>query len=297
MMIDFHCHAGTGDGLKGPWDTVARLDDYRRRADAAGIVHTVLLPVFQSDYRRGNREVAALVRRDPQRYSGFAMLHTERDRDRIDVMVAEAVALGLRGLKIHRHDAAIHRPACEAARRHRLPVLYDPAGDVASLSLLGDEFPDVPFVFAHLGSFADDWGAQRQVIDLIARYPNLFADTSGVRRFDILQEAVRRAGAHKLIFGSDGPWTHPALELAKIDLLKLNATARQRITSDNARMLLGLTPGLQPRLLTVATKIAVGPFADIDPYARTVAYSPRRSTVRRNWSARGVTPRRAAASF
>jgi len=221
------------------------------------------------------------------------MLHTERDRDRINSMVAEAVALGLRGLKIHRHDAPIHRPACEAARRHRLPVLYDPGGDVASLSLLGDEFPDVPFVFAHLGSFADDWGAQRHVIDLIARYPNLFADTSGVRRFDILQEALRRAGSHKLIFGSDGPWTHPALELAKVDLLGLRAAARQRITSDNARMLLGLGS----RELAAATNIATGPFANIDPYRRTLVYSPRRSTVRRDWRVRGVTPSRAAASF
>lgn len=293
MIIDFHCHFGTGDGLKGPWDTVARLDDYRRRADAVGISHTVLLPVFQSDYRRGNREVAAMVQQDPARYSGFAMLHMEHDRHRIDAMVDEAVTLGLRGLKIHRHDASIHRAACEAARRHRLPVLYDPGGDVASLSLLGDEFPDVPFVFAHLGSFADDWGAQLRIIELIARYPNLFADTSGVRRFDVLLEAVKRAGPHKLIFGSDGPWTHPALELAKIDLLKLNDTARQRIVADNARMLLGQLP-MWP---TGSAHVVNDAVTNIDLYGRTRSYSTRRSTVRRDWSVRGVTPRRAAASF
>ena len=282
MIIDFHCHAGTGDGLKGPWDTVARLDTYRRRADAAGITHTVLLPVFQSDYRRGNREVAALVRGDPQRYSGFAMVHCERDRDRIADMVAEAVSLGLCGLKIHHHDAPIHRQACDAARRHHLPVLYDPGGDVASLSLLGEEYPDVPFVFAHLGSFSDDWGAQLRVIDLITRFPNLFADTSGVRRFDVLTEAVRRAGPHKLIFGSDGPWTHPGLELAKIDLLGLRASARRQITQNNARMLLGGSN-----------------HAMVDPRDEDSIriHSPSRSAVRRDWRVRGVTPSRAAASF
>jgi hypothetical protein len=108
-----------------------------------------------------------------------------------------------------------------------------------------------------------------------------------------LQEALRRAGSHKLIFGSDGPWTHPALELAKVDLLGLRAAARQRITSDNARMLLGLGS----RELAAVTNIAAGPFANIDPYRRTLAYSPRRSTVRRDWRVRGVTPSRAAASF
>jgi predicted TIM-barrel fold metal-dependent hydrolase len=75
----------------------------------------------------------------------------------------------------------------------------------------------------HLGSFADDWRAHVTVIDALARFPNLYADTSGVRRFGYLVEAVRRAGAKKLIFGSDGPWLHPGLELHKIRLLGLPA--------------------------------------------------------------------------
>ena len=53
------------------------------------------------------------------------------------------------------------------------------------------------------------------------RHPNIHADTSGVRRFDLLEQAVRRAGARKVLFGSDGPWLHPAVELAKVRLLGL----------------------------------------------------------------------------
>jgi hypothetical protein len=37
-----------------------------------------------------------------------------------------------------------------------------------------------------------------------------------VRRFDLLKEAYERAGAHKILFGSDGPWLHPGVELSKI---------------------------------------------------------------------------------
>ena len=37
MIIDSHCHAGTDDGLTGPWDTRAPLDKYVRRAGRAGI--------------------------------------------------------------------------------------------------------------------------------------------------------------------------------------------------------------------------------------------------------------------
>jgi len=240
VIVDFHVHAGQGDGMTGPWDTTAPLTDYARRATEAGIARSVLLPVFQSDYAQGNREVAALVRADPRRWIGFAMVHPERDRARVHRMIEDAVLrLGLRGIKVHRHDARIHRQVCDAAQRWRLPVLYDPGGDTGALSLLAQTHPDVAFVFAHLGSFADDWAAQRQVIDLISRYPNLFADTAGVRRFDLLEEAFRRAGPGKLLFGSDGPWLHPGLELAKIRALRPSAEAFACMAGGNALRLIG----------------------------------------------------------
>ena len=62
LIVDCHCHAGTGDGLTGPWDTRAPLDQYLRRADAAGIDRTVLFAPFHSDYALANREVAGIVR-------------------------------------------------------------------------------------------------------------------------------------------------------------------------------------------------------------------------------------------
>ncbi|WP_254602124.1 amidohydrolase family protein [Cupriavidus taiwanensis] len=239
MIVDFHVHAGQGDGMTGPWDTTAPLADYARRARQAGIAHSVLLPVFQSDYVQGNRDVAALARADPARFTGFAMIHAERDRARTHRMIEEAVLrLGLRGIKVHRHDAPIHRQVCDAARHWRLPVLYDPGGETGALRLLAQTHPEVAFVFAHLGSFADDWAAQRQVVDLIARYPNLFADTSGVRRFDVLEEAFRRAGPGKLLFGSDGPWLHPGLELAKLRALRPTPEAFARMAGGNALRLL-----------------------------------------------------------
>ncbi|MCU1349294.1 MAG: amidohydrolase, partial [Acidobacteria bacterium] len=42
MIIDGHCHAGRGDGLTGPWDTTAPLEEYLQRAAAAGIERTVV---------------------------------------------------------------------------------------------------------------------------------------------------------------------------------------------------------------------------------------------------------------
>ena len=42
MIVDCHCHAGKGDGLTGPWDTAAPLEQHMRRAAQAGIDRTVI---------------------------------------------------------------------------------------------------------------------------------------------------------------------------------------------------------------------------------------------------------------
>jgi hypothetical protein len=234
MIIDAHCHAGPGDGFTGPWDTRASLKKYLRWADEAGIERTVLWAALHTDYRAANREVARIVASNPQRFYGFAFVHAERDRGRIHRMVQGAVErYGFCGIKVHRRDARISREICEVARAFALPVVYDPMGEAAVAELLANEFPNVAFIIPHLSSFADDWEAQLAFITHLARHPNIYTDTSGVRRFDLLEQAVKRAGAEKILFGSDGPWLHPGVELAKIHALNLSPEQNRLILSEN----------------------------------------------------------------
>ena len=228
MVIDAHCHAGHGDGLTGPWDTNASLDRYLPRARAAGIDRTVLLAAFHSDYAVANREVLSIVASDPARFLAFAFVHPQRDAGRVASMVR-----GFDGIKAHGHDGRLTREICEVARAHRMPVLYDVFGDVSIAELAASEYPDVAFVFPHLGSYAGDWKAHRGLIDVLARHPNAHTDTSGVRDFDLLVETVERAGPHKVLFGSDGPQNHPGVELAKVRLLGLAPDARRLVEGGN----------------------------------------------------------------
>src|SRR3954452_10659716 len=245
MIIDCHCHAGVGDGLTGPWDTRADLGDYLARADAAGITHTVLFAAFADDYRAANRAVASIVRRRPDRFTGFAFVHAERDRGRIGDLVREAVQrYGLRGIKAHRHDARITREVCETARRWRLPVLYDCRGELDVVEMIAREYPDVAFVIPHLSTYADVWWTQLAFIDQLARHPNVFTDTSGVRSTDLLGEAVERAGADKVLFGTDGPQLHPGVELAKVRALDLPPEEEDLVLGRN---LLHILPPALPR--------------------------------------------------
>jgi predicted TIM-barrel fold metal-dependent hydrolase len=290
-IIDAHCHAGPGDGFTGPWDTSAPLDRYLTRCEEAGIGRSNLLAAFHSDYAVANEEVGRIMAGRPGRFFGFAFVHADRDQGRIHSMVRRAVVgLGFCGIKAHRLDARISREICDTARRFGLPVLYDPMGEVTTAELLAEEYPDVDFVIPHLGSFADDWSAQHAFCGLLADRPNLYADTSGVRRFDLLEQAVRGAGPHKVLFGSDGPWLHPGLELEKIRLLRLSPADESLVLAGN---FLRLTRAARNRhRRAAATGQHAGP---PDPTPRDGPRDPeRQATGRPAEGRRPLEPPRAA---
>ncbi len=262
MIIDCHCHAGHGDGLTGPWDTSAPLTKYLRRASRAGIERTVLFPAFHSDYMVANNEVSKIVDRDRHRFIGFCFVHPVRDRGRVEKLVRLFVERrGFRGIKVHRHDARISREICEVADAMRVPILYDPMGEVSTIELIAVEYPRVQFIIPHLGSFADDWRAQMACIDQLVKHPNVYTDTSGIRRFDLLEEAVRRAGPQKVLFGSDGPWLHPGVELAKVRLLGLATEDERWILGQNLLRLLSVRTA---QSASIASR-SVAPIGDSPP--------------------------------
>jgi predicted TIM-barrel fold metal-dependent hydrolase len=242
MIIDFHCHAGKGDKMTAPWNTSAPIENYLRRARAAGIDKTVVMSPLHGNYQQANAQVARIVAQYPERLIGFAFVHARRDAGRIFRMVEHAVTKWrFRGIKVHGFEAMPTREACDTALAFSLPVLVDIVSRPEVVDMFAREYPRVNFIIAHLGSFTDNWNAHQQVIYQLARYPNVYADTSGVRQFDYLVQAVRRAGPYKLLFGSDGPWLHPGMELYKIRLLGLPAEQEALVLGGNAVRLLRRT--------------------------------------------------------
>ena len=239
MIVDCHCHAGKGDLMTDPWNTNAPIEVYMRRATTAGINKTIIFSTFHTNYVQANAEVARIVARYPDRLLGFAFVHAVRDAGHIFEMVRHAVMRWrFCGIKVHGHDAMPTREVCEAARALRVPILADVAGQAHVVDMLAPEYPDVNFIIPHLGSFSDDWRAQQRVVDQLVRYVNVYTDTAGVRRFDYIVQAVKRAGPHKVLFGSDGPWLHPSVELHKIRVLHLPAKDEALILGGNALRLL-----------------------------------------------------------
>jgi predicted TIM-barrel fold metal-dependent hydrolase len=243
VIIDAHCHAGTGEGLSHPSNTDADISRYARRARAAGIDRTVVFATLTTDdYRAGNAQVGAIVRKDPRRYIGYVFVNPAYDRGRVRTVVEAAITdWGCRGIKVHWTNGRITREVLEVAERSRLPVLYDPRGDISTVELVLRSYARVPLIIPHLGSFAGDWGSQVAIIDKLKTYPNLFVDSSGVQYFDLLVDVIRKGGPDRLVFGTDGPFLHPAVELEKIKQLRLVPEHFALVTSGTILRLLGPT--------------------------------------------------------
>jgi predicted TIM-barrel fold metal-dependent hydrolase len=239
MIVDSHVHVGTAGVPLGPADPETSFAVWQSRAAAVGIHRAVLMPAPVGAYAAANRAVGGLARRDPGKWLWYVFVNAMADRGRVAAVVAAAHAHGACGIKVHWSDGMATDEVALAAARFRMPVLFDPRGDVQVVARLAARHPSVPWIVPHLSSFADDWRAQKRLIDVLVREPNVFTDTSGVRYYDLLEEAVARAGARKVLYGSDGPYLHPAPELAKVLALGLAPEDRELVLGGNVLRLTG----------------------------------------------------------
>ena len=71
-------------------------------------------------------------------------------------------------------------------------------------------------------------------IDVAARNPNVYLETSGMPMHTKIKEAVERVGPDRVMYGSDAPFHHPAVEIAKVRLSGLKPELVERVLGRNA---------------------------------------------------------------
>jgi uncharacterized protein len=242
MIIDAHCHLiPSQEGINIALGYMAD----------AGVDHTVLVPggmvplLGMADFLRGrqalntrapdNEFVMSVFARNPRQFSGFFHVdpsyHVPEDFD-------EAIGGGFVGFKLSplvnriSYLSAEVKELCEYLVDRDMPVYTHIVmqGD-ASLDALGfllQDFPKLKLILGHMGFAGTDLSAMQ----LAMRFENVFLETS-VGSFISIREAVRRLGARRIIFGSEGPVHHVGAELKKIELLKLPAGDHERVCALN----------------------------------------------------------------
>jgi len=226
------------------------LANLAREMDELGVIRSVLLPIdlpVWSDNAltwlgasRGHR--AALC---------FGSVHPYRSGLR--AAVERQVALGARGIKFHPAVQLVRPDDARAQKLYRLcgefglPVLFH-CGPVDIETRLGRYLsqvrhyeaaiathPDVPFILGHSGALQ-----MPEALAYARKYPNVWLELSsqsldGCRR--ILAEAPRE----RVMFGSDWPFYHQAIGLAKVFIASEgDADLRRDVLWRNAARLFGL---------------------------------------------------------
>jgi len=240
-IVDCHAHAGTSPGLKEPWTTVADPAAILRRAAEAGIDRTIIFPINHDTFEEANREIAAICRRYPGKFIGYAKHDPVNEKGRIrDLLTCEVRELGLRGLKLHVHPGP---EVLDVVAELGIPIIYHP-GRVAQFDAIARDYPTVDLILAHLGSdLSTNWREHVAAIEMAQRYSNVYLDTGAVVLTRYIEQAVRELGPGKIIFGSDEPEVDCRLEIYKVRVLGLPAEQESLILGGNMLRLLAKFKG------------------------------------------------------
>ncbi|MEK7321612.1 MAG: amidohydrolase family protein [Pseudomonadota bacterium] len=167
----------------------------------------------------------------------FANPHRNADhyRQRVSEFSGLELAPAVHGVALSDgRTAALVEVAVTAGHPVYLHCLARAGFCVADLVTLAQRFPSAAFVLGHGGiGHIDLYG-----IELIAPAPNISLETSGGYT-RVVQHALARLGTDRVLFGSEYPIQHPAVELAKYRALDIEPATWERVAWRNACRLLG----------------------------------------------------------
>jgi predicted TIM-barrel fold metal-dependent hydrolase len=179
-----------------------------------------------------NDVVARYVARHPDKLIGFASVDPW-EAGFLDELRRAIEDLKLRGLKLgpiyqnyHPMDWRM-RPVYAYCEKHGVPILFHQGTTFArraplkysfpaQLEDIALEYPDLKFYIAHLGH-----PHMEDTVVLIRKQPNVYADVSALyyrpwQFYNGLMLAVEYRCMHKLLFGSDYPFTTPGETIARL---------------------------------------------------------------------------------
>jgi uncharacterized protein len=222
-----------------------------RDMDALGITNAVVLPMDLPVGARNADHLLEVTRSYPQLLA-FGSVHPyDRDTDaRLDRQQAD----GARGIKLHPnaqfiapdHPRTVH--LCGRCGQRGLPVLFhcgpvgiEPAAarkrsQVARYEAAIAENPDTTFVLGHSGALQSD-----QALAYAERYPNTYFELSCLG-LAALRRVLEVVPADRVLYGTDWPFYHQALTLARVLIATDDDPAlRRAVLHDNAARLLGVS--------------------------------------------------------
>lgn len=232
-----------------------------RRSAARMILRTVNTP---------NEEVARYVELSGGRVVGLGSINPHVGGEELERRVGELKDLGFRGIKLlptiqfFNPAEEAYDPLFKAAEREGLIVVIhsgcdpgpweDPKLSEAAhprfIEAVAARHPSLKVVIAHMGSYSALMPGLwfEEAMDVAERRMNVYVDTAAVFSRRLVEEAVRRLGEGRVLFGSDYPAIGGFCDRAKgmrncvewAASLRMPTSAKRRVLGENAVELLKL---------------------------------------------------------
>ncbi len=245
-VIDFHGHTGR-------WDCYDMHDDpatMLRSMDMVGIDRSCVFNIFYPDGTTGNDITAQFVARHPDRFIGFAYVSPLLPDGMVAELERSINVLNLRAIKLYspyapyKLDHPIWDPVYQFAHDRELAIIAHTGGDLIGTAYpeqfgnAAPRFPNAIFVAGHAGN-AEPY--RSQAIAAAQRCPNFYLETcSTFRTPGVIEELVEKAGADRVLFGSDTPLMDPRPQLGKIITADISDEAKRLVIGENAQRILKL---------------------------------------------------------
>ena len=241
---------GLGSFTSGGMRATHTAPNLTREMEELGVVRSVLLPI-DMPWLSYNAETYLDIAAYTPSLVSFGSVHPSKKEAR--AALEEQKQKGALGIKVHPavqmmppdHPKAM--ALYEMAGEIGLPILWH-CGPVGIETALGRRYsqvkhywraiaqhPKTTFILGHSGALQMDMG-----LELAQRYPNVYLEVAS-QGLDNVKHLVREAPIERLMFGSDWPFYHQAIGIAKVLLATEGLESERRLVlHDNAARLLSL---------------------------------------------------------
>jgi predicted TIM-barrel fold metal-dependent hydrolase len=234
MIVDSHMHVGEFPMFGVSMDRDGLVAEMRQTEVSTGLV-------FHPD----NELVRDIIGRTPGLY-GLVWANPRRDDMALETQrLLDEPGSKFRGVKLHPlldgyhpDDPAVH-PIVELLIERSRPALIHCGHPIFTLPWSIEElvrrYPEARIILGHMGH--GNIVYINAAIDVAERNPNVYLETSGMPMHSKIREAVERVGPDRVLYGSDTPFHHPSVELAKVRVSGLPTDLTDRVLGENSRRL------------------------------------------------------------
>lgn len=221
------------------------LDQLTKQMDRLDIGRAILCPIRPRDYAFGpaNDFIAATVRTDPDRFTGFARVDPWLGEAAIAELQRGIVQLKLRGLLLDPWEDhfvisdPLVDPLVESAAQLKIPIMiaggYTNFSHPGQIAALAARHPEVLLIATHGGQLNISGLLLADAHDMLQSSPNVIIETSGIYREDFIEDCIAEFGPDRVIFGSSTPIFNQELETLRIRHAHLSDEIKQRIGWQN----------------------------------------------------------------